>query len=546
MPRCVPLEPDFGELEGEQLVWRTLRDQLPDDVVLAARVGVTDSGVEREVDVLVAWPGVGIAAIEVKGGNVTHVDGKWRQSDRKGTHDIDPVKQAQSARHEFLGYLRRHEARAARARSTHMVVAPFSRFGRDWSLPECPRELLVDHDDMEDLAFRVKRAIETHGAGFDPLDEVAVEELASVLAPASVGQTSLLSEAQEHAARVDRMTLDQQKLLNIFRNHRRLIVKGGAGTGKTWLALEQARRLAESGQRVALVCYSRGLARFLQRITATWPVKERPAYVGRFHALPVEWGAEEGADDDSDYWERRLPSALQSLAAGRSDLFDAVVVDEAQDFGELWWPALLACLRSPSEGGVFVFLDEAQRVFTRQAEVPIELPPLVLEENIRNTKRIAQVFSSLSEEPLKLKGMEGPKVRFVQCSSEAAVGCGDDAVDGLLEDGWAPGDIALLTTLQRHPEQKSQVDMGGWDAYWDAFFAGEDVFYGHVLGFKGLERPAVVLCVNGFREEQRAREMLYVGLSRAQTQLVVCGDLGLIAWVGGEGVKKRLERAEAT
>lgn len=91
MPRCVPLEPDFGELESEHLVWRTLRDQLPDDVVLVARVGVTDSGVEREVDVLVAWPGVGIAAIEVKGGNVTHVDGKWRQSDRKGTHDIDPV-----------------------------------------------------------------------------------------------------------------------------------------------------------------------------------------------------------------------------------------------------------------------------------------------------------------------------------------------------------------------------------------------------------------------------------------------------------------------
>jgi ribosome biogenesis protein Tsr3 len=33
------------------------------------------------------------------------------------------------------------------------------------------------------------------------------------------------------------------------------------------------------------------------------------------------------------------------------------------------------------------------------------------------------------------------------------------------------------------------------------FWEGDDVFYGHVLGFKGLERPAAALAVNGFRDE---------------------------------------------
>ena len=61
-----------------------------------------------------------------------------------------------------------------------------------------------------------------------------------------------------------------------------------------------------------------------------------------------------------------------------------------------------------------------------------------------------------------------------------------------------------------------------------------------MLGFKGLERPAVVLAVNGFRDEARAREMLYVGLSRARDLLVVCGDLELIRRVGGEAVARRL------
>jgi UvrD-like helicase C-terminal domain len=63
---------------------------------------------------------------------------------------------------------------------------------------------------------------------------------------------------------------------------------------------------------------------------------------------------------------------------------------------------------------------------------------------------------------------------------------------------------------------------------------------GHVLGFKGLEHPVVMLAVNGFRDESRAREMLYVGLSRARTQFVVCGDPELIASVGGEAARRRL------
>ncbi|QCW51024.1 hypothetical protein FE634_12540 [Nocardioides dongxiaopingii] len=84
----------------------------------------------------------------------------------------------------------------------------------------------------------------------------------------------------------------------------------------------------------------------------------------------------------------------------------------------------------------------------------------------------------------------------------------------------------------------------GWQAYRDDFFDDDYVFYGHVLGFKGLERPVVVLAANGFKDNDRAREMLYVGLSRARTQLVVCGSLESIARVGSEGVRRRLQAAQ--
>ncbi len=120
-------------------------------------------------------------------------------------------------------------------------------------------------------------------------------------------------------------------------------------------------------------------------------------------------------------------------------------------------------------------------------------------------------------------------MRFVQCRAEEAVDRADDAVE-VLQDLWDPGQLALLTTKNRHPVQVEMAQGERWR--------------GHVLGFKGLERQAVVLAVNGFKQPERAKEMLYVGLSRARTQLVVCGDLAEIAAVGGEGVRRRLVDAE--
>ena len=61
-----------------------------------------------------------------------------------------------------------------------------------------------------------------------------------------------------------------------------------------------------------------------------------------------------------------------------------------------------------------------------------------------------------------------------------------------------------------------------------------------MLGFKGLERRAVVLALNETQPRDRSRERLYVGLSRARDQLVVCGDPDLIESVGGPEVLRRL------
>src|SRR4029077_20853970 len=94
------------------------------------------------------------------------------------------------------------------------------------------------------------------------------------------------------------------------------------------------------------------------------------------------------------------------------------------------------------------------------------------------------------------------------------------------------------------PQQKERQAAGN-AAYWDSFWDADQVFYGHVLGFKGLERRAVVLVVNEQSAFERSRERLYVGLSRARDQLVVCGDPDFIREVGGPDLAHRLNLSSA-
>jgi hypothetical protein len=488
-------------------------------------------------------PGAGWVVIEIKGGDVRRHEGVWEQRQKGVWRPIDPVGQAQDCRHVLHRYLARHGSSAEHSRAVHLVALPECNVDEGFESPGLPRALLIDRQDLKQAIHMLQQAIDLHGEGNEPLSASGTVEMFRLLSGPNLAPTDVFAFAAQHEERVRQMTQDQTRMLTFLRNQHRAAVVGGAGSGKTWLALEQTRRLAKDGQSVALVCYSRGLARFLQGVTAEWNPRERPSYVGLFHELPVRWGAPQGEQDDSSWWEEDLPAWLGRLAAERplADRFDSIVVDEGQDFSASWWPSTLEALKNPDAGGLYVFLDEGQRVFDRLGAAPIELAPFPLDHNIRNTKSIAQVFGSLCLEQQKYDGLDGPPVRFIACTSETAIEAADTQVEKLTEqEGWPTGSVALLTTNHRHPVQLEMVEMTGWDGYWDDFFAGEDVFYGHVLGFKGLERQVVVLAVNGFRDITRAREMLYVGLSRARTQLVVCGDPQLIAAVGGEAVRRRL------
>jgi len=546
VPILWPERPEFAT-ESERRVWEQLHSDLADDDLLIANQRLTDHTLDFEVDLAVVLPGAGVVVIEVKGGGVRHDGTSWRQEIRCKDQGIDPVRQARSAKYALRSYIE-HDPRwgsRSRVRWGHAVVLPYLSMADDFALPDCPRWAVVAKGDMTDLVGRLRRIGQQHKTQNRHVAVDDVHAIADILGGRALPQRDLLGDSAEREDVADRLTQEQAAILDAIRLLPRVEVRGGAGSGKTWLAVEQARRLSHLGLRVALVCYSRGLAAFLQRRVKTFPGRrDVPAYVGTFHGLGAEWGAEPGSDDDSDYWERRLPEQMVTLAreqpAGQK--FDAIVIDEAQDFADLWWPALLAALKSEEAGPLFAFSDEGQRVFSRYGSAPAQLVPIVLDHNLRNTRQIAESFNTLSAMRMRLLGGDGPDVRLVECAAADSLDRADDEVEALLDEGWRPEDVALLATGSRHPEQVTRQGAGP-EAYWESFWDVDQVFYGHVLGFKGLERRAVVLALNESEPSERSRERLYVGLSRARDQLVVCGDPDYITQVGGAAVLRRLRGA---
>jgi hypothetical protein len=548
-PRLIPQHPKF-ETATEREVWEVLRAKLGPDDVLMANLRLSDEVKDHEADIVAIISGAGVVVIEVKGGSVGVVGGHWRQS---GSHKrtFDPVDQARTTKYAIRQYVesdpRWSGSSRQRIRWAHSVALPNTELHDDFSMPDCPRWAVHGKGDIADLAGRLYDVAVMQETDNLPPSPSDVDLIVEILNGRHLPVLDISADAQARSAEVDRLTLEQATLLQVTRLLNRVEVRGGAGSGKTVLALTQARQLSRGhgghkAQRVALICYSLGLAAYFNRVVATWDRKHRPAFVGTFHALGRIWGAPDGSRDDSNFWEVELPAIMKEQSLGLVDgqKFDSFIVDEGQDFADSWWAPIMGGLKDQETGGLFVYSDENQRIFQRFGGPPVPLVPLILDHNLRNTKQIGETFNPLAPMRMQLMGGDGPEVRFVPTAPEDAVEIADEQVDRLLEAGWKSHEVMLLTTGKRHPvqiERGSESDPAG---YWRSFWDEDDVFYGHVLGCKGLERRAVVLCINQDKATDRSRERLYVGLSRATDQLIVVGDPDVVAQMGGAEVARRL------
>jgi hypothetical protein len=179
--------------------------------------------------------------------------------------------------------------------------------------------------------------------------------------------------AIEHAKRLDDDPRQKLFVNNPDRIKRRRM-KGSAGSGKSVTLVRRAAKVAAEGKDVLFVYYNNALTNYLQDICErTGEAHPKQITWRTFHAHCLKLAAQIGLSDklnellqDRANFDEVIPTtildALQDLNH-RYKKFDAIYVDEGQDFNLSWWNVLVRCLRDSGE--IMIAFDTAQQIYGR-------------------------------------------------------------------------------------------------------------------------------------------------------------------------------------
>lgn len=557
MARMYPaqLDPtDHNIPRSERTVFDALRDQLDDQFVVfhsAAWLGRGQRGElnDGEADFVVAHPHWGWLVLEIKGGEIeydarvarSNGRSQWFSTDYFGKrHQLkhDPFEQAKRSKitlqnkiGELEGWNNREFSRG------HAVVFPDVCA----DLPVVPAQfdpaILIDGRDMGRLAQRIDGVYRAWRGGYDvkPLGNDGLALLIALLAPTFTMHSLLAARIGNDQARVLTLTKQQFSILNNLRRKRRALISGCAGSGKTALAVEKATRLArDEGMRVLLACYNARLADALRVQLGQIP----NITVANFHQFAVQQARAAELDSqrpttmsEDDYFSYHLPDLLLSAAEALPEQrFDALIVDEGQDFLPLWWDGLQAQL--VPQPIMYIFYDDNQRLYSASDRFPIDDDPLFLSVNCRNTQTIHaiawQFYKSLDADQITAEGPEGVAIelRHVATPTDEREVLAALLQQLIKQEKVDPQQIAILT-------RRSPRALGWADTTIGGVIVREQprgklqTLCCTIKSFKGMESPVVIIAGLGEGDEDEAEQdtaldaLLYVACSRATSHLIV-------------------------
>ncbi len=474
--------------------------------------GISPTGgeIDGEADFVVAHPEQGVLFLEVKGGLVRFEPKTsiWTSTDRlKVTHKIkDPVQQAVKSKHELL---KKFQARPSwprhRVRLRHGVILPDSEPVDGDLIGGFEQELFCFATELRDRCGQwINRRLATHAevrhdnesgpgrAGVSAIDQV-------IAAPARL-TVPLHRELEADVAQQDMLLTGAQMQAVVFIDgYPRVVVEGGAGTGKTIIACELAVRYSRAGRSTLLCCLSEALAASLRQ------------RVGLRPGLEV----------------RTLAELRATAGSGGSAPFDAVIVDEGQDVDWADWDMVERCI---SSGGLLrVLFDSNQAIYRARADLETRLQArgIALALNLRNTQRVAAVTELLYRGPLiQCAGSEGRPAVLLEGTPEQSRERVVSTVTELIRGNSAllPADIAVLVPDERTATDiRSRLLTARVKASDAVTRAPGSVVVETISRFKGLEAVTVVVLAD--RICANSVELSYVGVSRARALLVVVGPV---------------------
>jgi hypothetical protein len=527
---------------AERLLFDRFQEQLSDHFTVihsVAWLSIPREGAppaDGEADFIILHPRMGILIIEVKGGQIGF-DGAtgWYSVRRDGSQVAikDPFQQARRNKYALKNKIRSlPNWQGPIPTLGHVVAFPDGVVDISDLGPDSDREMILLHTDLVDVENWVRRCLKFFaGDDFVAPGDAGLEILQRLLRKSWCMREAKLGErVGVSKTAIHHYTEEQFRLLDWIASRPRAAIRGCAGSGKTVLGAEKARRLADEGFKTLFTCYNRGLAEYLRHEAGKHP----NLTILHFHGLCAKYAAETGYDQSSgwdsdrkDFYTALMPEALAAAADSMEDRysFDAIVVDEGQDFQETWWLALEMLLRDRERGVFYIFYDDNQLVYPHQLELPIDEPPFSLTTNCRNTKQIHAFVEKYYRSDLELSSsaLDGPEVQFHRydgSGGELRALLTEILSRIAFEEEVSTREIVLLSPGGPGREPLSQIPMAGAFRFVDkSSIQPREIFSTTIRLFKGLERGVVVLLLEPASKVND--ELIYVGSSRAGFHLEI-------------------------
>ncbi len=584
---------------------------------------------DGECDIIIFHELKGFIALEVKGGGVKHDGRIWTSTDRNGeVHFIhDPVKQARDAMFAIKRTWEEKYRTDMPGVFSWAVCFPDCAWDPSCRTLDLPEHAVLESKGLNDIKSWIERQFyeqeRRHGSKvLSKNDKKQFLDLFDKAMSVPLSLNRAIVRQEEDLRITDRI---QDYLLDLFDDKVRIGFQGAAGTGKTWIAMKKARRLAEEGKSVLLLTYNRQVNDFLSEALGnveSITVKTFHAFAqgiireylkdhlvdpgcqkcffaciddlakqvgessdgdgqksgrkkeltidnklnGALHFLSIipddmtcsdilnDHGAGMPAavrevmkyllpDGEGDYYADRVPLAVMSIFEADQGIreryhYDAIIIDEAQDFHRHWCECLKYLFLDYSDRICYIFYDDNQTIFTSDAELPVtdliasaglEDHIFRLRDNLRNTASIhdyaiAKTGKGTTSRPFEITGL---KPEEITVKGDAA---GRSSVANILKDlienhGISRDRIVILSNRSMDKSIFGDMQIIGGYSITEGSGARGGVRFRTIQKFKGLESDVVILIVHKRAQEKEARflaeELLYVGYTRAKHLLWV-------------------------
>jgi len=511
MGRIIPESFNLRSLrnDAERAVVSSLRDRLNDGWLIIPSLKIR-SGRDYELDVVLIHEGYGIVDVEVKGHRVKVVNGIWH--DGVGEMSPQPFTQAENNSYMLRDVLRARFPTEFRHLKVHYAVALPNTTSITGNLPPAfPRELILLQSDIDEPARAIQNIFAT-GHVTERLTDRHIEAVVDFLYPDIDFEWNTSIRRSRTSTELDARCATQIRALERLDRNRRVLVTGGAGSGKTRLAMAWARRAYSRDERVLLTCFNEPLA---DQIRDFLP-RDPDLTIGPFLRVaselngmpPIEVPTEMTPEETKRFWDVSAVGHLHANWPLITDRFDTIVIDEAQDFSPAWLAQLEALLDPEGPRRVLMVADAAQDIFNRGFSLPTASDGWTIAElldNSRNTHQIAEhlrFFLGGSPSPRDLPDGEG--ISF----HEADTSDGLDVLSGLIQNlSEEEGTLAVIVQRREWRQIiRGELGLGGWE------LRHEGPICESVRRLKGTEFDRVVIFDPEGDMDDRS---LYVAVSRA-------------------------------